>query len=311
MTVTPQYLLLSALPAVLAAGLLLAPPARAAEGGYSNYVPGTYGDFGLALEPAAKLTLRNDLYYYGADTARALRSGALTLGVDLEFVLNMTTLLYKPGVEVLGGQYAFGTMIPVVHADFEATVGAARVKDDTTGLGDITLIPGIVFWNQGNFHMSLGHYVTTPTGRYSVNQLVNPGLNYWSFDTDFAFTWLNPDSGTELSFNLGHIYNTENTKTNYRGGQEIHLDVAINQFLSETFAVGIHGFYLDQVTGDSGAGAALGGFEAKAAGIGPAVMWATQIGGQDVTFIAKWLHEFDADNRLEGDHVFLSFAMDW
>jgi len=40
-------------------------------------------------------------------------------------------------------------------------------------------------------------------------------------------------------------------------------------------------------------------------------MWGTKVGDQDVTFIAKWLHEFDADNRMEGDHFFVSFAMDW
>ena len=40
-------------------------------------------------------------------------------------------------------------------------------------------------------------------------------------------------------------------------------------------------------------------------------MWASKIGEQQVTFITKWLHEFHAENRLEGDHVFFSFALDW
>lgn len=300
-----------AVPVLLAAALFPAPSAKAAEGGYSNYIPGTYGDFGVALEPAGKLTLRNDLYYYGADTARTVRSGALTLGTDLNMLVNLTTLLYKPDIEILGGQFALGAVIPLVHVDFEANVGALRIQDDTTGLGDVAIAPAVIFWNEGNFHTSLAQYIVTPTGRFSTNQLVNPGLNYWSFDTNFALTWLNPDSGTELSFNLGYIYNTENSETNYRSGQEIHFDFAINQYLSETFAIGIHGFYLDQISGDKGAGALLGGYEARAAGIGPALMWTTRIGEQDVSFISKWLHEFDAENRLEGDHFFLSFAMDW
>ncbi len=84
-----------------------------------------------------------------------------------------------------------------------------------------------------------------------------------------------------------------------------------NQFFSETFAVGLHAFYLKQITGDSGSSALLGDFKANSAGIGPAVLWATKLGDQDVSFIAKWLHEFDAENRLEGDHLFLSFALDW
>lgn len=299
------------LSAAIAVILISGPALHAAEGGYSNYIPGTYGDFGTALEPPGKLTLRNDLYFYGADASRTVRSGGLLLGMDLDMIVNMTTLLYKPGVELFGAQYAFGAMIPVVQVDLDATVGGLRVEDDTTGLGDIALVPGALYWNCGNFHMSLAEYIVTPTGSFSTNRLVNPGLNYWSFDTNFALTWLNLDSGTEISFNLGHIYNTENDKTNYRSGQEIHFDYAINQYLSETFAIGIHGFYLDQISDDKGGGALLGGFQARAAGIGPALMWTTQVGEQDLTFIAKWLHEFDADNRLEGDHFFISFAMDW
>lgn len=62
---------------------------------------------------------------------------------------------------------------------------------------------------------------------------------------------------------------------------------------------------------DRGGGALLGDFKAEAAGVGPALLWSTKIGGQELTFIAKWLQEFHAENRLEGDHVFLSFALDW
>ena len=89
------------------------------------------------------------------------------------------------------------------------------------------------------------------------------------------------------------------------------MDVALNQFLSESLAIGIHGFYLKQITGDSGAGATLGDFEAKAAGIGPALLWSKEFGERNVSFIAKWLHEFEAENRLEGDHFFVSFVIDW
>ena len=54
-----------------------------------------------------------------------------------------------------------------------------------------------------------------------------------------------------------------------------------------------------------------GDFKAEAAGIGPGLLWTKQLGGQSVSFIAKWLHEVHAENRMEGDHVFLSFAFDW
>lgn len=294
---------------------LAVPVAEAAEGGYSNYIPGSYGDFGLALEPAGRLTLRNDIYYYNADSGRSVRSGLAEVGAEVEFFMNFTTLLYKPDVQLLGGQYAFGVFIPLVSLDIDADIrvgGITRgIEDDTTGLGDIAWIPVMLFWNSGNIHASFAHFIVSPTGDYDIDNAINNGLNYWSFDSNIALTYLNEETGQDYSINLGHIYNTENEDTDYQTGQEIHIDVVANQFLSETFALGVHGFYLKQITGDSGPGAILGDFEAEAAGIGPALMWGTKIGEKDVVFIAKWLAEFDTENRLEGDHAYLSFAMDW
>ena len=110
---------------------------------------------------------------------------------------------------------------------------------------------------------------------------------------------------------IGYFCITENDDTDYQNGQELDLDVVFNQFLSETFAIGLHGFYLKQIAGDSGSGALLGDFKAEAAGIGPALLWSTKIGSQDGLIIAKWLHEFHAENRLEGNPIFLGFAVDW
>lgn len=89
----------------------------------------------------------------------------------------------------------------------------------------------------------------------------------------------------------------------------MHLDYAVNRYLSESFALGIHGFHLEQISGDSGDGALLGNFEAQASGIGPALLWSTQAAGRPITLIAKWLHEFDAERRIEGDHFIVSIVL--
>ncbi|PSU45069.1 hypothetical protein C9J12_24200 [Photobacterium frigidiphilum] len=291
----------------------------AAEGGYSNYLPGSYGDFGMALSPTETWTIRNDTYYYDASTSRAVQGGNLVTDLDLQFLMNFTTLLYKPEFKIFGAQYTTGIFIPFVNLNTEASLKVKEgsgsqvlnARDSATGLGDVSLIPFALFWSEGNIHSSFAHYVIIPSGDYDVNNSINNGLNYWSFDTNLAITYLNLETGHDFSFNLGHIYNTENEDTNYQTGQEIHLDIALNQFFSDSFAVGIHGFYLNQFTGDSGSGALLGDFKAEVVGVGPALLWNTKISNQDVSFIAKWLHEVKAENRLEGDHLFLSFAFDW
>jgi len=42
--------------------------------------------------------------------------------------------------------------------------------------------------------------------------------------------------------------------------------------------IGANGFYLKQVTGDSGSGAPLGGFREMTAGVGPVLSYAAQFG---------------------------------
>ena len=78
----------SALSILLASGSVFS-----AEGGYSNYIPGAYGDFGMALAPPDGWTLRNDIYYYTADTDETVRSGRVEAGLELDMLMNMTLSL--------------------------------------------------------------------------------------------------------------------------------------------------------------------------------------------------------------------------
>ena len=286
---------------------------QAAEGGYSNYIPGTYGDFAAAVEPPTKLTIRNDLYYYNADEKKSVRSGLIEVDAELDIFANFLTVLYKPEIKIFGAQYAFGAFIPILYLKNDAGVNIGgqqlRWDDNDFGLGDVALIPAILFWNHGNFHFTFAEYIITPTANYNSDDLANTGLNYWTFDTNVASTYLNLETGQDYSINVGYNYNTENTDTDYQTGEELHIDYMLNQFLSESFAIGIHGFYLKQLSGDSGDGALLGSFKAEASGIGPAVLWNKKINGREVSFIVKWLHEFDVERRMKGDHVFASFAM--
>lgn len=289
------------------------PKILAAEGGYSNYIPGTYGDFAAAVQPAQGITIRNDIYNYSADGDGSVRAGLLEVGAELEFTIYLLTVLHNPGIKLWGGNFSYGALLTLVDADVSANLqianNALKARDDALGMGDITLVPAIIFWQSGNYHFSLAEYIVTPTGSYDKDELINTGLNYWTFDTNVAATYLNEETGQDYSINIGYSYNTENNDTDYQTGQEIHIDYMINQFLSEHWAVGVHGFYLEQITGDSGDGSLLGDFKGKAAGIGPAVLYASKAFNHDVTFIAKWLNEYDAEKRLEGDHIMLSFAL--
>lgn len=288
--------------------------AQAAEGGYSNYIPGFYGDIALAVEPDQGLAMRNDFYFYSAEGSGSVRSGLVELEVDIDFAFDYFSLLYKTDKEIFGARYAYGATFVAGKVDISGKIAAGATSvdfsDDKTSYGDITFIPGLFYWNNGeNFHFSQAFYVVAPVGDYDVNDLANTSLNYWTFETDFSMTYLNNESGQDYSVVLGYGYNTENSDTDYQSGDEVHIDYVFNQFLSESLAVGVHGFFYRQVSDDSGAGAVLGGFKAEASGIGPAIMWIPPKYEGEVAFVAKWISEYDSENRIDGDHIFLSFMM--
>ena len=136
---------------LLVALVVMAPPTRAAEGGGSNYAPGLYGDFGVALAPEPGFYLRQDLYSYGGDGGGTRFTEFGEIRADLEvdtvtYILNGLKVLDR---KVLGGRYAFGGALPVVYADLSADVIVGQttvsIDEDRTAFGDLAVIPVSLF----------------------------------------------------------------------------------------------------------------------------------------------------------------------
>jgi hypothetical protein len=132
------------------------------------------------------------------------------------------------------------------------------------------------------------------------------GYNYWAFDTNLGASYDLP-WGFKANGNLGYLYNTTNTKTNYKTGMSLHLDYTLEYDISPRWQVGFSGYYYRQVEGDSGSGATLGSFKGRAGGIGPSVQY---IASHDpisaINF--EWLHDYHAKNRLKNDTFILMLA---
>jgi hypothetical protein len=97
----------------------------------------------------------------------------------------------------------------------------------------------------------------------------------------------------------------------YKSGSVLHFDGAIQQILpagSGFLTLGVEGFYFDQVTCDSGAGATLGCFKGMTAGLGPVLGYIQPLGKESVAVELKWLTELDTKNRLQGDYVWLKLV---
>jgi hypothetical protein len=287
---------------------------RAAEGGFSFYLPGLGGDIALAqsTEPG-DIQVANTLFVQSGDVGAAALQGRVNADLDLTLVLDIVAASYTFEREVLGARYTISGAIPFGYAELEAAITVpgvgARFEDrDEFHIGDIAIVPLELSWIVDDFSFQLGHAIYAPAGGYDEDEVVNIGLNHWGFDTTLAVTYLNKGMGTEFSVAPGILVNTKNEDTDYRTGTEFHLDFTANQFLCETFALGIRGYYYRQFTGDSGSGAILGDFEGESAAIGPGFVWFPKFAGGKLAVLGKWMRDLSSTKRFDSDFGTLTVA---
>jgi hypothetical protein len=313
----------SRLLAVLAC-LLTISPAFAEEGGGSHYLPGSLGDFAMALIGPPGFYVRNDTYYVEGSINGVTLGNRVYTSAKQQVWIDTIKGIYMTKAHFLGGRVVTAISLPIVlNAHVSGDVAfpiAGTVEANRTGLADITLT-GFLNWTNGNSHYSAGVNVYAPAGFYSASQVVNTGRNYWSTVPTFSYTYLNPKKGHEVSFTSGVLFNSTNGATDYHTGTELYTDFMLSQHFSPTFAVGLEGYTLRQLTADSGPLLnqanyvlehlglnGLGGFEAYGFGLGPAVLWAPKIHGMPVNFIFKCLPDIVHHNRFNSTTTSVSIA---
>lgn len=276
--------------------LAVTPLTYAAEGGGSEYLPGFYGDFGMAMTPEPGYYLSNFLGYSNADDGNAGNS----LLFELPGIVAVTD------TKILGGTYWFGFYPYVLHTQSNSTLAdGTKVQAARAGAGDMYAVPAELSWRWDTVSLVVFNGIVLPTGSYDKNRSLNSGRNYWTFDNNIALTWLPFDGAYELSLDLGHMINTENESTHYRTGDELHLDYLAGYTISKSVSVGVAGSYYRQITPDSGSGVPVDAIQGEYSSIGPAMMYNVDIGEQTVFFSAKWLREYNVNNHIPSDYVIL------
>lgn len=298
--------------------LSMAVLAYAEEGGSGHYMPGSMSSFadGVASDPTF-LARINYIHYNGStDFDRSIPyAGLTTLGADATSNVWGLTLFWAPEWGQINDtwNYAMSTTIPWVSMDVAANVSSSAVdtgvrrSDTEQGLGDIVLQPLMLNYKASNdLNVNFRVSLYTPTGTYEVGRLANTGKNFWTVEPTAAIIYLGQKNGIEGSLFFGLDFNTENKDTSYKSGIQVHLDGTLAQhfpLLSGLAGAGVTGFWYQQISDDSGDGASLGAFRARAHGIGPVLSYGHAVAGKTITAELKWLHEFDNQNRLEGDTV--------
>jgi len=312
-----------ALVSLLTAAMLMPFLLVAEEGGTGHYTPGGAASFIDAFPGRTGLAVVPTFLSYQGD-ASGNRDipiiGGVALNLDATAYSTHVPVIYQTPLEMLGGYYACGVVIPYVWV--EATgrltfsnpnLPSGYQRDTANGLGDIALLPFMLGWTNLDLKCDVRFWVYAPTGEYDKDELANVGKNYWTFEPEMSFSYISSKIGLEVSAFAGICFNTENEDTDYQSGDQFHLDMTVAQHLplgrNGLIGIGANGFYYQQITGDSGSGAVLGDFEARTVGVGPVLSYVTKVGKTDVIAEVKWLPELDVKHRLEGDYVWFKLAM--
>lgn len=292
--------------AAMIAGLTHCPPAYAAEGGQSPYLKG-YRDILTGLVPPEPGTyLRKDVASYTGEVDRTVLNGLIRGNLEADAVADLVALTYVTPHKLFGGTFAFGFAPTLLYAnvDIGLSVGSLSrsASDSEFNIGDAVITPAMLGWQHGNWHWNAAVAVLLPIGKYDIDDLANTSKNYWSVMPQVGLSYFDPKTGWDFSGAVIYVVNWENPDTNYETGDILHVEGAISKSFG-AWRLGVVGYAMKQLTGDSGEGAVLGDHKSEVYGVGPLVGYTFTVGQTPVTVLGKWYHEFGAKDTQEGDSV--------
>lgn len=316
--------------AIVTLSTALGSQAVAVEGGLPAYLLGSRDSLaGIIPGPGTYTTV--DFVHFSGDV-----TGLSVAGLPIRADTNSEVSLIKLNAtqvfdgEILGGTPAINIDIPFIidaSLDFTAVsapLAGANLSDSDHGLGDISFTP-MLGWHNGFMHYSAGMTIYAPTGDYDAAavstappsvDIVNPGRNVWSYQPVVSATYLNTDTGLELSGAASFLFSQKNDTTNYQSAPAFTFETAAMQHLPNGWALGAMGYWYTQLDDDSGAGAeatrnalGAGSLRARTFGAGPLITYSGEMFGQPTSFKFKYITEFGSKRSFEKDVLWANITM--
>lgn len=237
---------------------------------------------------------------------------------EVESFMIVPSLTYSSDYSILGGRYAALVAQPFGTTSFQAALESAtlpeyglEVDESSWGLGDTYIRPFWLGWGLDRFDVGTSYGIYIPIGKYDAGDADNVGLGMWTheFMANVAF-YLDEQKGTALT--LAGLYEIHHKKedVDITPGSHFSLMAGISHYLpleSQWLAeLGFAGIAQWQVTNDRGSDALNKNVKDQVYMAGPQIGFIYLPWGAQVTL--RWLHEFEAEDRFEGDFINLTAA---
>ncbi len=310
----------------------LCPSARAFE--LSHYMAGmpNADDFFLPPAEAGQFIYAQYNMYYGTNTIRNANgdkvrkvsktiAGPLgeprTVEVDLDFSLDafylVPVMMWAPNFTILGARFGAFAALPVGNPSIAADLNTARgrldrsVDDSTWDVGDLYVQPLWLMRSFPHVDVAFSYGFDAPTGKYEGGATDNVGLGFWEHQIQNSVR-VHIDEEKTFSLVLASTFEIGQNKedADVIPGAHWTLNWGVRKnFLDNWAQVAVLGLDSFQISDDAGSDTASGGQshldQVHAAGL--------QLGIPKLGLAVKYLHEYGARDRFEGQVATIFFAL--
>ncbi|WP_233809259.1 SphA family protein [Paraburkholderia sp. HP33-1] len=277
--------------------------AAATENGLQSYPLGVNTVLNGILPYPGTTQFYNYTTFYTADRFAGPNGGSVVPGFKSQVFVDSPRVLHTWGATLGPVTMTSGLVVPVIHAN----ISAGGVSDARWGLGDV-VVHAMTFGYAAPTHYFFSNLAldfALPTGNFSASRLANTGLHSYAFMPNVSLTVF-PLERVEVSATAGYEINSPNSATGYHSGNLAFLDWVAGYGVTSKLQVGVQGYALKQTTDDKLSGSVFdGGFRGRVYAIGPQIRYdITKYSG----VVFKWQHEFGAQNRPQGEKIWLEFT---
>jgi hypothetical protein len=278
-------------------------PALADEGA-TPYLPGATIGLPKGLPPAEGISISTKVLYR---PNKVYDGNGNATGARADLILNTPTIIWTPGIKLLGGTYSVYAIQPLSYR----VVTSAGTTHQAAGAFNTEISPFNLAWNATpSLGVSTGFLVFLNDSAFKRDGPVHIGNNYWTFEPSVGATfhkkgWIvSVFSVVDVNTTNTDYVGTLNTMgKNYHSGTSVYVDYTLER-RHKNFTYGLGGYWGHQLQDDTVDGVSVPATATRTKGNRLEQLAVGPVLGLDVgklSFAAYYTHDVVHKQAIAGD----------